>query len=34
MKKTLRNGAVALALVGGAALRSAPAQANSVHNEG
>jgi hypothetical protein len=34
MKKTLRNGAVALALVGGAALMSAPASANSVHNEG
>jgi len=34
MNKTLRNGAVALALVGSAALASAPANANSVHNEG
>jgi hypothetical protein len=34
LKKTLRNWAVAVALVGGAALMSASANANSVHNEG
>jgi len=34
MRPTLRNGAFALALIGGAALVSAPASANSIHNEG
>ena len=34
MRTTLRNGALALALIGGAALVSAPASANSIHNEG
>jgi hypothetical protein len=34
MNRTLRNGAVALVLAGGALLANAPANANAVHNEG
>jgi hypothetical protein len=34
MNRTLRNGAIALLLAGGAALVTAPANANAVHNEG
>jgi uncharacterized membrane protein len=34
MRTTLRNSAFVLTLIGGAALVSAPASANSIHNEG
>jgi hypothetical protein len=34
MRTTLRNGAFALALIGGAVLASAPGSANSIHDEG
>jgi hypothetical protein len=34
MNRTLRNGAVALVLAGGALLANAPANANAIHNEG
>ena len=34
MNRTLRNGALALLLAGGAMLASAPAKANSIHDEG
>jgi hypothetical protein len=34
MNRTLRNGALALLLAGGAMLATAPAKANSIHDEG
>jgi len=34
MKKTMKRGAVALAMLGSAALFTAPAVANSIHDEG